>query len=42
MRAQDKSIYAKGYEARKEWEKKRKDREENLVVVQDPLDSVFK
>jgi len=42
IRAQDKSFYAKGYEARKEWEKKRKDREENLVVVQDPLDSVFK
>jgi len=42
IRAQDKAFYAKGYEARKEWEKKRKERDGNLVVVQDPLDSVFK
>ena len=42
IRAQDKAFHAKGYEVRKEWERKRREREENLVVVQDPLDSVFK
>lgn len=42
IRAQEKLYQGKGYEARKEWERKRKERADHLVVVHDPLDSVFR